>query len=316
MRPWTVDKKYVRSVNPHTNWVEPHCPEAAASINEQTNWLFTMRPYRIANFDPFVLKPDIERVLKPKDHFRECAKDCPEMIVIPPGKFMMGSLVTEKGRYDYEDDGYGHQHKVTIAKPFAVSKYEVTFAEWDACVAVGGCPRGGMSQDQGWGRGTQPVINVNWEEARQYAAWLSRMTGKPYRLLSEAEWEYAARAFTQTRFSWGNNVGRGNASCYECGSRWDYKQPAPVGSFKPNSFGLYDMHGNVWEWVEDCYHPTYEGAPTDGSAWMTGDCSLHFVRGGSWFDAARDIRSAMRYPDDGGARSFNLGFRVARTLGP
>jgi len=228
----------------------------------------------------------------------------------------MGSPPNEKGRYGNEDDGGGRQHKVTIARPFAISKFEVTFAEWDACVSVGGCPQGGLSKDQGWGRGTRPVINVNWDEAKQYAAWLSRMTGKPYRLLSEAEWEYAARAATRTLYSWGDKVGKGNAVCDDCGSRWDFKQTAPVGSFKPNSFGLFDMHGNVWEWVEDCYHPDYKGAPTDGSAWTTGDCGLRFVRGGSWFDAARDIRSAMRYPDDTGARSFNLGFRVARTLGP
>jgi formylglycine-generating enzyme required for sulfatase activity len=285
------------------------------AIKEQVNWLFTMRPYRAANFEPYGLQPAAERALKPKDRFRECAQDCPEMIVIPAGEFMMGSRVTEKGRYDGEDDGHGHQHKVTIAKPFAVSRFEVTFAEWDACASAGGCPQG-RPNEQGWGRGTQPVINVNWDEAKQYAAWLTRMTGKEYRLLSEAEWEYAARGSTRTAYFWGDKIGKNNAVCEECGSRWDFKQTAPVGSFKPNAFGLYDMLGNVWEWVEDCYHPDYEGAPTDGSAWTSGDCSLRFVRGGSWFDAARDIRSAMRYPDDTGARSFNLGLRVARTLGP
>jgi formylglycine-generating enzyme required for sulfatase activity len=147
-----------------------------------------------------VLSADAERVLKPGDTFRECAEDCPEMIVVPAGEFLMGSLITEKDRYDNEDDGIGQQHKVTIAKPFVVSKFDVTFADWDACVSVGGCPKEGGRNDAGWGRGKQPVIYVNWDDAKVYVTWLSMMTGNNYRLLTEAEWEYATRAGTTTAY--------------------------------------------------------------------------------------------------------------------
>ena len=187
------------------------------------------------------------------------------MIVVPAGSFMMGSPSTEKGRYDNE----GPQHLVTFARPFAVSKFEVTFDEWDTCVAYGDCAQG--ISDSGWGRGQRPVINVNFDDAQRYVAWLSRMTGKPYRLLSEAEYEYAARAGTQTAYPWGDEIGNRNANCDGCGSQWDGKQTAPVGSFPPNQFGLHDMIGNVFEWTEDCFHNNYERAPADGSAWTEGD---------------------------------------------
>ena len=246
-----------------------------------------MRPYRVANFDPYVLKPEAERALKPLASFRECAKDCPEMIVIPAGAFTMGSPATEQGRFDNE----GPQHMVTIAKPFAVSKFDVTFADWDACVSVGGCPQ---VTDTGLGRDTKPVINVSWDDAQQYVAWLSKMTGQPYRLLTEAEWEYAARAGTTTAYYWGDEIGKGNANCNGCGSQWDNQQTSPVGSFAANQFGLYDMAGNVWQWVQDCYHDNYNGAPTDGSAWTSGDCSRRVVRGGSWYNIPRVLRSAYR----------------------
>src|SRR5262249_55369998 len=160
-----------------------------AYIEEQANWYWTMRPYMVAQVRPYVLSPDAERALKAGQAFRECAKDCPEMVVVPAGEFMMGSPPTEKGRMPDE----GPQHRVTIARPFAVSKYDVTFIDWDACVSVGGCPREGRAGDVDWGRDTRPVIYVSWDDAQQYVAWLSKMTGKPYRLLSDAEYEYAAR---------------------------------------------------------------------------------------------------------------------------
>jgi formylglycine-generating enzyme required for sulfatase activity len=284
-----------------------------AYVKEQVNWYWTMRPYRVANFDQHVLDPEAERVKKPGDPFRECAKDCPEMIVVPAGEFMMGSLVGEHGRFDNEDDGNGHQHKVTIARPFAVSKFDVTFDDWDACVLVGGCP---YSRDSGWGRNTRPVINVSWDDAQTYVTWLSRMTGKTYRLLTEAEWEYAARADKQTAYFWGNDVGKDNANCNGCGSQWDGSQTSPVGSFKPNAFGLYDMAGNVWQWVQDCDHDNYNGSPVDGSSWTTGDCSRRVVRGGSWdnYDQPQDFRSAIRNSFTTDSRSSDLGFRVGRTL--
>jgi formylglycine-generating enzyme required for sulfatase activity len=157
---------------------------------------------------------------------------------------------------------------------------------------------------------------VNWEDAKAYAAWLSTMTGKTYRLLTEAEWEYAARAGTMTAYYWGDDVGKGNANCIGCGSRWDGQRASPVGSFKPNAFGLYDMAGNVWQWVEDCYHDDYSGVPTDGSAWAAGDCSSRMIRGGTWNGNPRLLRSADRIGSAPGNRSAILGFRLGRTLLP
>jgi formylglycine-generating enzyme required for sulfatase activity len=246
---------------------------------------------------------------KPGTEFSDCANNCPRMIVVPAGKFMMGSPESEDGRYA----GESPQHEVRIGTPFAVSKYEVTFEEWDACAAAGVCPE---VKDQ-WGRGRMPVINVIWDDAKQYVGWLSRSTGKAYRLLTESEWEYAARAGTTTRFYWGDDVGKNNANCGGCGSKWDNQQTAPVGSFQPNAFGLYDMAGNVWEWVEDVWHNNYEGAPTDGSAWVQGRYSWRrVVRGGSWGDIPRNLRAASRDGNLMDARASDLGFRVARALTP
>ena len=258
-----------------------------------------------------VLTPEAERVLEPGNSFRECAKDCPDMIVVPAGEFVMGSPVSEKGRSDDE----GPQHKVMFAKPFAVSKFAVTFEQWDACVAVGGCGYYSPS-DTGWGRATRPVIYVNWDEAQNYVAWLSKMTGQTYRLLSEAEWEYAARAGTQTAYPWGDEIGKGNANCNGCSSQWDNKQTAPVGSFAPNAFGLYEMYGNVWQWLQDCYQGSYNGAPTDGSPRTSGDCRNRVLRGGSWFNAPQSLRSANRNALSADYRFYFVGFRVGRTLTP
>jgi formylglycine-generating enzyme required for sulfatase activity len=282
-----------------------------AYLKEQINWYSAMRPYRIANFDPYALKPEVERVLKPLASFRECAKDCPEMIVVPAGSFSMGS--TEHDRLDDEEP----RHAVTIAKAFAVSKFDVTFADWDACVSVGGCPQEGRAHDLAWGRGTRPVINVGWDDAQAYVAWLSRMTGKAYRLPSEAEWEYAARAGSTTAYYWGDKIGSNNANCRGCGDNQEKNgRTSPIGSFKPNAFGLYDMAGNVWQWVEDCYHRNYSGAPNDGSAWTSGDCNERVVRGGSWYVSPDLLRSALRGGFTPADRNNVLGFRVGRTLLP
>ena len=279
-------------------------------LEGEWNWYWKGKPYRVANVDDYLLKPEKERALKPGDTFKECANNCPMMVVVPAGEFMMGSPANEKGRSDNE----GPQHWVTIARPFAVSKFDVTFADWDACVSVGGCPQEGRAHDAGWGRVKQPVIYVSWDDAQAYVAWLRKMTGNEYQLLSEAEWEYAARAGTTTAYYWGDEIGKNNANCYRCGSQWDYRQTSPVGSFKPNAFGLYDMAGNVWQWVQDCWHEDYNGAPTDRSAWATRDCKRHVVRGGSWGYFPVDPRSAYRYGDLTVDRNYNLGFRVARTL--
>jgi formylglycine-generating enzyme required for sulfatase activity len=163
-------------------------------------------------------------------------------------------------------------------------------------------------------RDTKPVINVDWDDAQTYVAWLSKMTGQPYRLLTEAEWEYAARAGTTTAYYWGDDTGKGNANCDGCGSQWDAKQTSPVGSFAANQFGLYDMAGNVLQWVQDCYRGNYDGAPTDGSAWTSGACGNRVIRGGSWIYVSRPPRSAGRGGLAAEYRGGNLGFRVGRTL--
>ena len=233
------------------------------------------------------------------------------MIVVPAGSFVMGSPASEKSNEPREKP----QHRVTIAQPFAVSKFELTFDEWDTCVSFGDCPD--SIKDNGWGRKQQPAINVSWDDAQRYVAWLARMTGKAYRLLSEAEYEYAARAGTQTAYPWGDDIGRNNANCKSCGSTWDNEQTAPIGQFAANSFGLYDMAGNVWEWVQDCLHDNYQGAPADGSPWIEGgNCGEHVVRGGSWSDPPEFLRSAERQWDPANDQYYRLSFRVARTLAP
>ena len=254
----------------------------------------------------------LAEVAKPRwgggERFRDCP-DCPELVVVPAGSYEMGSPSGEESRYDDE----GPVHRVRISEPFAVGVYEVTFREWDACRRAGGCSH--APGDAGWGRGERPVIDVSWEDARAYVRWLSRETGLEYRLLSESEWEYVARAGTTSRYWWGDGVGRNRANCAGCGSRWDDDRTAPVGSFASNAFGLHDVHGNVWEWVEDCWHGSYQGAPSDGSAWTSGgDCGRPVLRGGSWLSNPGLLRSAIRIRYSAGSRSGNIGFRVARTL--
>lgn len=249
---------------------------------------------------------DAAAAQEPEAAFSDAMRDGdrgPEMVVIPAGSFEMGCV---SGEECYDDEL--PVHTVTISRPFAVSRYEITFEDYDRF--------GGANQvdDEGWGRGRQPVVNVSWHDAKEYVAWLSSQTGQTYRLLTEAEWEYVARAGSTTQFTWGSQIGQENASCGGCATEWDFYQPAPVGSFAPNAFGLHDMHGNVWEWVEDCWNENYEDAPSDGNAWLSGDCSRRILRGGSYDDFHYDLRSAVRFanaPDD---HTRSLGFRVARTL--
>ena len=213
----------------------------------------------------------------------------PEIVVLPTGSFRMGSPPGEAGRY-YDE---GPVRTVNISQRIAMGRYEVTFADYDRFVAA---TNGRRPRDEWWGRGRRPVINVSWEDAKAYAVWLSAQTGKRYRLPSESEWEYAARAGTRTRYSWGDEIGVNQANCDDCGSEWHGAQTVPVGSFAANGFGLFDMHGNVWEWVADCYVDSYAGAPIDGSARSSG-CSSDVravVRGGSWVNHSLGLRSAIR----------------------
>ena len=246
----------------------------------------------------------------PGETFQDC-DECPKMVVIPSGSFRMGSPARERGPSDERP-----LHRVRIDYRFAVGVYEVTFAEWYACLDAGGCGNHLPDiPDDSWDRENRPVINVSWEDAQSYVSWLSARTGNSYRLLSEAEWEYVARAGTETAYSWGDSIGVNRANCRGCGGAWDGKeQTAPVGSFSANAWGVYDMHGNVWEWVQDCYNDSYEGAPADGSAWESEECGTRVWRGGAWGSGPRASRSAHRYMSLPGFRFSSIGFRVARSF--
>jgi formylglycine-generating enzyme required for sulfatase activity len=247
--------------------------------------------------------------------FKDCPA-CPEVVLAPSGSFSMGSPESEPGRTNDE----GPQHRVTFAKPFAVGRFAVTFAEWDACVAGGGCG-GYKPSDEGWGRADRPVINVNRDDAQAYVKWLSKKTGRHYRLLSEAEREYVTRAGKQSPFWWGASISPEQANydgkyTYNGGSKGEYRgRTLPVKSFDPNPWGLYQVHGNVWEWVEDCWVDNYNGAPSDGSAWTTGECGSRVLRGGSWNAYPQYLRAAYHgiYFSGSGprVRSNDRGFRVA-----
>ena len=225
---------------------------------------------------------------KPGEVFRDIDKPwCPELVVIPPGMFMMG----------YEE---GPQHEVQIVYRFAVGRYPVTLEEYGRFREAASRP----------GRPRMPVTKVSWDDAQAYAKWLTKETGLPYRLLSETEWEYACRAGTTTRYSWGNDL----PTPEQANFGGNVGKTTDVGSYPANPWGLHDMHGNVWEWVEDCWNDNYEGAPRDGSAWTSGDCSCRVLRGGSWGNFSESVRSAVRGRDGTGGRVSYVGFRVARTL--
>jgi formylglycine-generating enzyme required for sulfatase activity len=250
---------------------------------------------------------------------------CPEMVVLPTGEFVMGSDKVESGHQDEKP-----QHTVKIAKSIAVSKFETTFALWDACTAEGKCPK---ADDGGFGRGNFPAINVSWIDAKAYTSWLAAKTGKPYRLLSEAEYEYAVRGGTKTAWFWGGaedkkktcefaNLHDETSKAVHPNYVWSHvlcedgaAENAPVGKYKPNPFGLHDMHGNLREWVEDCHQLGYKGAPEDGSVRAhEGECEKRVVRGGGWMDGPATARSAYRYSEQENFRNYQVGFRVVVDL--
>ena len=270
--------------------------------------------------------------LKRGDVFKDCP-ECPEMVVVSAGGFTMGSPPDEAGR----DDDEGPRHWVNIARPFALGKYEVTKAEFAAFVNETGLGTGdscwmwekgdwelraGRSWlNPGFSQGNRdPVACVSWDDALAYVRWLSQRTGHEYRLPSEAEWEYAARAGTTTPFHFGSTISTDQVNydgnyTYVGGHKGVYREKtAPVGIFPANAFGLHDVHGNVWEWVGDCWNDSYAGAPGDGSAWTSGNCGLRVLRGGSWLNRPRNLRSADRLWGSPDYRYFYVGFRVARTL--
>jgi len=264
---------------------------------EQYHWRFNMNPTILTH------ALEGEKAAIPGAAFQECKNGCPTMIVITAGNFRMGSPPDEPGRHANE----GPQTDVTIEKPFAVSRSEVTFAEWDHCVEAGRCP---ALSDNNWGRVNRPVINVNWEHAKLYVAWLAGVTGKPYRLLSEAEWEYAARADSTGPYSFGDQIEKLSEYAW-----YEQIQTEPVMRKLPNAFGLFDMHGNVLEWVEDCFKSTYAGRPMNGSALIMKSCGLRVTRGGSYvYGDPRELGSARRFPNTAGTQLDDVGFRIARSL--
>lgn len=285
-------------------------------LYEQWFWLAYMRGHQV--------RAERALALKAKEPFWECAKTdqdysryCPGMVVLPVGEFIMGSPDEENKTSEQP------RHRVTIKAPFAVSVHTVTFDQYDACYAAGGCKV--PATDYKWGRGKRPAIGVSWDDAQDYVAWLSKMTGHTYRLLSEAEWEYAARAVTSASALY-TKWHFGDADAQLENYAW-FRNPLnragktqPVGTKKPNAFGLYDMHGNVWQWVQDCWNASYRDKPDmlkqAGGAWTEGDCSRRGVRGGSWDDDPGSLRSASRFAYLADVRFFYLGFRVGRTLSP
>jgi formylglycine-generating enzyme required for sulfatase activity len=293
----------------------PRLEDRIAELKTRTAALVASERVRLDALSPqqrLSAPPAIWRVPGAITAFKDCA-DCPRMMVIPAGEFTMGSPESEPFR------GAETQHRVTIAAPFAVSKFAITFGEWDACVKDGGCG-GYRPDDQHWGRGKRPVIDISWENAKAYVNWLSRKTGKPYRLLSEAEWEYAARAGTTTAYSTGGTISPRQANYDGSGdgsgpSDVNRQKTIRVGSFPANGFGLHDMHGNVSEWVEDCWHDDYTAmTPTDGSAWLEENCTGRVLRGGSWGDSEVELRSAARTGEYEDKSSFNDGLRIGRSL--
>ena len=263
--------------------------------------------------------------------FRDC-DTCPEMVVVPAGTYLMG-----------KDGGAKRErpaHRVTIGSALAIGKYEATFDEWEVCIEERGCkamimgpaPLGKrevsfaeweacrtddlcqiLPDDHNWGRGRRPVINITFSDAEDFVRWLSRKTGHAYRLPTEAEWEYAARGGTSTVYSWGDEVGTNNANCRTCAPTISHKT-FPVGSYKPNPFGLFEVHGNVWEWVQDCWHPSHEGAPANGSARLSDACKYRTTRSGSWYYVSTNVRSTYRARFDPRAFSYGIGMRVLREL--
>lgn len=229
---------------------------------------------------------------------------CPALIALPAGVFTMGS--------NSSDPSEKPAHVVTINAPFAIGKFEVTVAQWNMCVDAGGCPR--VTADTKPAELNAPARNISWDDAQQYVKWLSTVSGKSFRLPTEAEWEYAARGGRTTSYWWGDKFSPGHANCKECGEPWRADGPANVGSFTANPYGLHDMNGSVWEWVGDCWHGSYKGGPIDGSAWDEPNCRVRVIRGGSWRDGASYMLSSTRFKYDASVRYSQHGFRVARDV--
>jgi formylglycine-generating enzyme required for sulfatase activity len=226
---------------------------------------------------------------------------CPVLVSIPSGSFTMGS--------NSSDPSERPAHQVAIGVPFAIGKYELTVQQWNACAEAGACAR--LAQGA---QPNAPMRDVSWDDAQVYVKWLSTTSGKPYRLPTEAEWEYAARGGTATRYWWGEQMVPAKANCKDCGQPWRVDGPANIGSFAANAYGLHDMNGSVWEWVADCWHNSYKDAPADGRTWETPNCNVRVIRGGSWREGANYMVSSTRFKYDASVRHSQNGFRVARSI--
>ncbi|MEM5370768.1 SUMF1/EgtB/PvdO family nonheme iron enzyme [Paraburkholderia azotifigens] len=233
---------------------------------------------------------------------KDCAA-CPVMISLPAGSFTMGSNVG--------DPSEKPPHHVTVSAPFAIGKYEVTVEQWNACADVNGCPK--LAPESNSVKNA-PARDLSWDDAQAYVKWLSKVTGKTYRLPTEAEWEYADRAGTTTKFWWGDQPRKGMANCKDCGDPYHKEAPEPVGSFAANPNGLYDMNGSVWEWVSDCWHNSYQSAPADGHAWDAPGCNMRVIRGGSWREGSDYMLSSTRFKYSQSVRQSQDGFRVVKEL--
>ena len=230
----------------------------------------------------------------------DCA-GCPVLISLPGGSFIMGS--------NSGDPSERPAHQVSIGAPFAIGKYEVSVEQWQACVDAGACQATSSHEPK-----TAPARDLSWDDAQQYVNWLSKTSGQSYRLPTEAEWEYAARAGTTTRYWWGPTMRTGTANCKDCGPPWRPEAPTDIGSFAANPFGLYDMNGSIWEWVNDCWHSNFKGAPSDARSWDAPGCRVRVVRGGSWREGADYMTSSTRFKYDASVRHSQNGFRVARDM--
>ena len=339
----TLGRVFAKGLGTPQNYVEAHkwfnlaaSRGEAAALEERDAVAARMTPQQVAEAQ--TRAQAWQPIPQPGAVFRDCA-DCPEMVVVPAGTFMMGSPASEAGR----DDDEGPLHGVTISQPFAVGVYEVTRGEFGRFVGATGYSTGDRCwtfengrvdersgrdwRNPGYKQGErEPVVCVSWEHAQTYVRWLSEETGQRYRLLSEAEWEYLAQGGTSTARYWGESeAGQcryANGADAGTGLEWavschdGYARTAPVGSYEANAFGLHDLLGNVWEWTQDCWNASYEGVPSDGRAWESGECRVRVLRGGSWYSKPVFLRSADRLRYAAGNRSGGHGFRLARTLTP
>ena len=296
-----VEGEIEKQLTPQPEAVEPAPPVVTPEVKTPPREL--VKQPEIQQPEPLVQEEYVDRPDPFTDRLSSGGRG-PRMIAIPSGSFLMGNT---SGLISPDETP---RHKVNVPA-FAMSVFEVTYAEYDVFARATGRSRPDSS---GWDRDTHPVNNVSWDDAVAYAGWLSKQTGKKYRLPSEAEWEYAARAGQRTTFWWGSDKGKGNAHCFDCASDLNTSKTAKVGSYKPNAFGLYDTAGNLYEWVHDCYHRNYSGAPEDGSVWEGGDCSVRIVRGGAFRSPATSMRVENRETFPSNKGQYNVGIRLVREL--